>query len=63
MLVVLLTDCLAQIEYEAAGAGAGAGAAPMAGDGIILIDLTLADFWLQRLHIDYRPLNRLVCSL
>ena len=35
----------------------------MAGDGIILIDLTLADFWLQRLHIDYRLLNRLVCSL
>ena len=35
----------------------------MAGDGIILIDLTLADFWLQRLHIDYRPLNRQVCSL
>ena len=35
----------------------------MAGDGIILIDLTLADFWLQRLHIDYRPLNRPVRSL
>ena len=35
----------------------------MAGDGIILIDLSLADFWLGRLHIDYRPLNLLVCSL
>ena len=35
----------------------------MAGDGAFLIDLTLAHFWLGRLHIDYGPLSGGVRSL